>query len=370
MTIAIVTNTSWNIYNFRLPVIDILKKNGIRVVAIAPEDEFSPYLRDICDDFIPIPVEARGSNPVKDLALIWKLNRIYKKLKPDCILQYTIKPNIYGTLAASMLKIPCINTVSGLGTVFLTENITAKIARFLYRVSFRHASRVLFQNNDDLNLFLKKGLVKKEIAGLVPGSGIDLNKYIPEPYKKNETFTFVLVARLLKDKGIREYAEACRSLKNKGIPSKCLLAGTPGDIPLTEVENWTREGIISYIGFSDNVRELISSSHCVVLPSYREGLPRTLLEGAAMGKPLLATDVPGCRDLVRDNENGFLCREKDAQDLAMKMEKLLIMEEKALAEFGRRSRDLVEPYDSNIVAEKYLSIIKETMNKNTKNVLY
>lgn len=363
MTVAIVTNTSWNIYNFRLPVVEALKKAGFRVVAIAPEDEYSSYLKKSCDDFVPVKIQSRGANPLTDLALIRKLYTIYKEVKPDCILHYTIKPNIYGTVAAMLLKIPCIDTVSGLGTVFLTENTTAKIAKILYRISFRYASRVLFQNKDDLNLFLNKGLVKKEITGLVPGSGIDLTKYKPEPFSRNKSFTFLMIARLLKDKGVCEYKEAATSLKKRGFDVKFMLAGSPGDVSYSMVESWSKEGIIEYVGFSENVKEMITKADCIVLPSYREGIPRTLLEGAAMAKPLIATDVPGCKELVHENKNGYLCRPKDAGDLAGKMEKMINTGNEQLLAFGKYSRSLVEKgYSNEIVADKYIDILRQTLN--------
>src|ERR1700712_3365463 len=197
MRIAIVINTSWNIYNFRMNFIRTLQEQGHEIHTVAPLDEYTHLLTEAGCIHHKVHMDSRGANPIKDAALIVELWSIYRGIKPDIILQYTIKPNVYGTLAAAMLKIPVINNVCGLGTVFLKDNLVSAIAIFLYRISFRFAKKVFFQNEEDMNLFLTKKLVTPEVADLVPGSGIDLKRFQPVDFKRNKQFTFLLISRLI-----------------------------------------------------------------------------------------------------------------------------------------------------------------------------
>src|SRR5882762_10393955 len=199
MKIAIVLNTSWNIYNFRMNVVRSLQEQGHEVHTVAPIDDYTRSLREAGCVHHPVKMDSRGANPIKDAALIVELWSIYRKMRPDVILHYTIKPNVYGSLAAGMLGIPTINNVCGLGTVFLKNNLVSAVAIFLYRVSFRFASKVFFQNPDDLALFLNKKLVDKSKTDLIPGSGIDLLRFQPMEFKRNKSFTFLLVSRLITD---------------------------------------------------------------------------------------------------------------------------------------------------------------------------
>ena len=193
MKIAIVLNTSWNIFNFRMNFIRQLQAEGHEVHTVAPIDDYTHFLIEAGCTHYPVRMDSRGANPIKDTALIIELLSIYRKLRPDIVLHYTIKPNVYGSIAAGILGIPIINNVCGLGTVFLKDNLVSAIAIFLYRFSFRFATKVFFQNPDDLTLFLDKKLVAKERTDLIPGSGIDLKKFRPLEFKRNKTFTFLLV---------------------------------------------------------------------------------------------------------------------------------------------------------------------------------
>jgi glycosyltransferase involved in cell wall biosynthesis len=341
---------------------------GYEVIAIAPEDEYSKLLVKSGCQFFPLKMENKGQNPIKDVFLGRQLYKIYKKVKPDVILQFTIKPNIYGTLAASLLKIPVINNVSGLGTVFLHKNLVSKIAHLLYKVSFRHATKVFFQNKDDQQLFIKNKLVRQEVTGLLPGSGVKIEKYNPTEFKRNNPIIFLLIARLLYDKGINEYIQAIRILKNKNINAHFQLMGSLDEvsslgIPKHQLDEWILEGLIEYIPFKKDIMEDLQNADCIVLPSYREGTPRTLLEGAAMAKPLVATDVPGCREVVEDGVNGFLCKVKDEKDLADKMLKISQLTDSELNSLGRNSRKLVLlKFDEKIVIESYIDAINRILS--------
>lgn len=339
---------------------------GHEVIAIAPEDEYSSLLEKEGCKYYPLKMQNKGNNPLSDTKLFLQLYRIYKETKPDIVLQFTIKPNIYGSLAASFLSIPVINNVSGLGTVFIRNNWVSRIARMLYQISFRFPSKVFFQNNDDRELFLRYKLVKDYKTEVIPGSGIDLQKFEPGPFVRNKPFVFLVIARILIDKGILEYAEAAKIIKDKGIEARFLLMGAfdPGPLGVKEVQvrQWIKEDRIEYIPFQKDVKEFIRLADCVVLPSYREGTPKTLLEGAAMKKPLIATDVPGCKEVVVNGENGFLCKVKDPYDLAFKMEKLMSLNENELETMGGNGRKLVLlKYDEKIVITAYKKAITEAI---------
>jgi glycosyltransferase involved in cell wall biosynthesis len=364
MRIALTVNTSWNIYNFRMGLADALRKAGHEVIGICPVDEYTPLLEKGGIKCYPINMENKGSNPFKDIGLLMQLYKIYKKTRPDVILQFTIKPNIYGSIAAGLLSIPVINNVSGLGTVFLHDNLVSAIAIRLYRFAFRFPDKVFFQNEDDRVLFLQKKIVRPEITEVVPGSGVNLNKFQQRAFKRNSPFVFLMVARLLYDKGVVEYAEAGKILKEKGANVILKLLGSADiesklGIPLTLLEEWRAKGYIHYGGFSNNIAGDMKNSDAVVLPSYREGAPRTLLEAAALGIPLITTDVPGCREVVAHEKNGFLCTARDAGSLAVQMEKMLGLNDMQLSDMGIRSREIaVAKFDQDIVFNKYINAIK------------
>ncbi len=360
MKIAVVLNTSWNIYNFRSGLIDSLQNAGHEVYAVAPEDEYTKHLLEKGCRYEKVTMDSRGANPFKDLALTFELYRIYKRIRPDVILHFTIKPNIYGSFAAYLLKIPVINNVCGLGTVFLKKGLVYKIAKLMYRLSFQYPSKVLFQNDEDRNLFVHENLIQPSKADIVPGSGIDLEKFVFESLPRNKEFTFLLISRLIHDKGIFEFIEAIRKLKEKGIKAKYQLLGAIDEkhksgIPEKIIRSWIDSGTVEYLGRTEDVRAYIKNADCVVLPSYREGTPRTLLEASSMGRPVITTDVAGCNNVVVDNVNGLLCRIKDPDDLATKMEMMHNLhydEREAMGRQGRKRMEIL--FNEKVVIDKYL----------------
>lgn len=365
MHIAFVANKAWNIYNFRQGIVRALLQLGNQITIIAPEDEQAKQLQNIGCIFIPISIASRGTHPIQDLRLTYQLYRIYKKIHADCIFHFTIKPNIYGSIAARIAGIPSISTVSGLGTVFLHKNISSKIAKALYRFTFRFPKKIFFQNPDDLHLFVDQKLVIPSIASILPGSGINTKKYTIAPFKKNNPFRYLFIGRLLYDKGVVEYVEAAKILKEKQLSVECQILGftafeEKGGILEKELTHWIKENYITYLGSTDNVINYIQQSDCVVLPSYREGVPRTLLEAAALGKPLIATNVPGCKEIVENEVNGLLCKVKDASDLAEKMKQLYETSNEKLLQWGINSRKKVEDqFEEKIVIDKYIQAINE-----------
>lgn len=366
--VAIVINTSWNIYNFRMNLLKRLQKEGMEVIAIAPEDAYSKHLTEAGFTYVPVEMQSSGANPFHELIVLYQLYKAYKKHKPDAVLHFTIKPNLYGSVVARLLGIPSINNVSGLGTAFLQNNLVAKVARKLYRFAFKSPSKVFFQNEDDRRLFVKFNLVKPQITEVIPGSGVDLNRFSPNGVQpKGQPFTFLMISRVLYDKGIKEYAEAIAMLKNKGVNARFQLLGAtdPGHrsgVALEQLEAWQKEGLLEYLGTTDDVKPYIKNAHCIVLPSYREGTPRTLLEASGLAKPLVATDVPGCNNIVTDNKNGYLCKVKDSQDLADKLHKMYSLSPEDLQKMGKEGRSIVEQrFDENIVIERYLNAIHEVV---------
>lgn len=364
MRIAIVLNTSWNIYNFRMNFVRSLLADGHEVHTIAPHDEYSHFLSEAGCVHHDLKMDSRGANLVKDSLLVFELLAKYKTIKPDIILHYTIKPNVYGSFAAAILGIPTINNVCGLGTIFLKKNWVSTVAISLYKLAFLFPRKIFFQNPDDLALFVDKKLVKREITDLLPGSGIDLRHFTPADFSRNKKFTFLLVSRLITDKGIMEYIDAIKQLRSSGVDARFQLLGSKDPyhkrgIPLKVIDEWISSNVVEYLGTTSDVRPHIMQADCVVLPSYREGTPRTLLEAASIGKPIITTDVPGCHHIVSHGYNGLLCRLKDAGDLAQKMETMLGFDDDLLKVMGHNGRKKVElEFDESIVINKYRAAIR------------
>jgi glycosyltransferase involved in cell wall biosynthesis len=365
MRVAISINTAWNITNFRGGLLRALKANGCEVIAMAPPDAYADRLTGMGCRFIPIKIDSKGTNPLKDASLYLRYLHIFRREKPDAFLGFTIKPNVYGSLAAQACGIPVINNVSGLGTAFIRDTWLTRAVKALYALAFARSSMIFFQNEDDRRLFIQQRLVEAERTALLPGSGIDLEHFKPPMQGKSRPhgFRFLLIGRLLYDKGVSEFAAAARILKSPMPGVSCALLGfldadNRTAISQSELEHWVREGVVEYLGAADDVRPHIAAADCVVLPSYREGTPRTLLEAAAMGKPIVATDVPGCREVVEHGRTGLLCRAKDAADLAASMIKIANKtpsERHAMGVAGRRKME--REFDERLVIGAYLAVL-------------
>ncbi len=364
--VAISANSGWNILNFRRPVIAALQKAGWKVAVLAPADQASDGIRALGVQFIPIRVDSSGSSIVRDARLLLDYRRALKALRPDAFLGFTVKPNIYGSLVAAGLGIRTINNISGLGTAFLRGGPLGWMVRRLYRLALWKSARVFFQNPDDLNLFVSAGLVGKEQVQLIPGSGIDLEHFRPSATATDRggRFRFLFVGRLLRDKGLVEYAEAARLLRPDWPKVEFAVLGFAGSdnrsaVPIAEVKRWEAEGMVTYVGETGDVRPFIAEADCVVLPSYREGLPRSLLESSAMATPMVASDVAGCREIVRDGDTGFLCAARSPESLAKAMQSMLRLTADERAAMGARARKMVErEYDQALVTGAYLAALQ------------
>lgn len=366
-TVGIVLNTAWNIQNFRLGLIRALLASGAKVVAIAPADEFVPEIEATGCTFVPLKQLARkGVNPFQDLRLAWELAQIYQKNDLDVVLHYTIKPNIYGSMAARWVGIPMISTVTGLGYSFMQEGWVNRIVQQLYRWAFKAKGKVVFQNRDDQQLFIERQLCPAEKTQLIKGSGINTVYFAPQPKKEAlDRVVFLFVGRLLYDKGIVELFEAAK-LAKAACPEAvfwvvgALDEGNPSALNKAQLEAAQDNGLVKYWGATTDVRSFMCSADVVVLPSYREGLPRVMLESLAMGKPVITTNVAGCRETVKAQENGYLVPAKDSQALAKAMIDLYQKTPEERQAMGAIGRELaLAEFDEQVIVQQYQDLIAE-----------
>jgi len=368
--IAVVANTGWNIVNFRLGLIKALIDKGYEVIAIAPADEYTSRIEAVGCRFIPLKrLERKGTNPFNDFKLMTELYTIYKKESVDIALQYTIKPNIYGTIAASLAKVKTICTVTGLGYSFINDNLISKFARLLYRFAFKRASLVAFQNEDDKKLFIEKKLVEEKKTIIIRGSGINCVKYAPVPKNKiSDNISFLFVGRLLYDKGIIEFLNAAEIVKKEFPDTIFKILGSldvdnPSCISKDILNDYVNRSVIQYLGTSDDVKEIMRNADVVVLPSYREGLPRVMLEAISMAKPVITTDTAGCRDTVLDGVSGFMVPIKNTEKLAEAMLRMLKLSDSDRENMGLNGRNLaLDQFDEKAIIDNYFSKIDFLLN--------
>ena len=366
LRIIMTVNAAWNIWNFRRPLLSALIADGHEVTVLAPEDEFAAKLKGLGCRFIPLPMRLKSLNPASHVALAWRMRRVFAAIQPDIVLSYTIKNNIYGAFAARSLGIPFIPNVTGLGTAFLSGGFLQSMAQLLYRIAFAKLPVVFFQNEDDRSLFLDQRLVQPWQAQLLPGSGIDLAYFADKPFPDaSKPVVFLMIARLLRHKGVEEYVEAARLVREHYPDARFQLLGAAdaanrSAISLDTVQAWENTHGIEYLGTSQDVRSQIADANCVVLPSYREGAPRTLIEAAAMARPVIATDVPGCRTIVDDGVSGILCLPRDAGSLADVCLRFLKLSQTEMLAMGLSGRSKMErEFDQEIVAAAYRQVLAQ-----------
>ena len=367
MHILVTANAAWNIWNFRKAIVRNLISEGHAVTILSPADASVADLEAIGCRFVPLEMSVKGLNPISDLALMRRFRRTFSAERPDVVLSFTIKNNIYGAFAARLAGIPFVPNVTGLGTAFLSGGLLQGVAKALYWTAFSRLPVIFFQNEDDLDLFVKCRLIRSNQAHLLPGSGIDLVHFAAAPLPASEqSFSFLLVARLLRDKGVIEFVEAARKIKASRSDVRFRLLGPIGSenrtaIDLATIRLWEEEGVVEYLGTSEDVRPYIEASTCVVLPSYREGAPRTLIEAASMGRPIIATDVPGCRAVVEDEKTGLLCEVRSSESLSRTMDRFLRLSQEARVAMGVAGRHKMErEFDERLVVEAYRDAIFRT----------
>ena len=365
--IAIVLNSAWHGYNFRLNLARELKTSDYEVVFIAPDDgEYSVKLKKEFS-FVGVDFKADSINPINDLRLCASLFRIYKEIKPDIVLNFTIKPNIYSAIVARILKIYSINNITGLGTLFIKKTIITLVAKLLYKLSLACASFTFFQNINDQQFFISTKLVSIRKCEVIPGSGIDTNKFSPVTNKNHHTFRFLMVARLIKDKGVYEYIEAAKSLKNQNTEFWILgESATANKTALTiqEISKFSKEGFVTFFERSDDVKSFLDKVDCVVLPSYREGSPRSIMEASSAELPVIVSDVPGSSQVVDDNITGLYCKVRDSKDLIDKLKVIIKMTNKERQNMGKMGRKkMINQYEEKIVLESYKHKIINIFNQ-------
>ena len=361
-------NTTWNIYNFRLGLIRALTGAGFQSAAYAPPDEYVGRVEDSGARYVPMHLSNAGTHPFRELMTLWRMVRLLQRERPALLLTYTPKVNIYLSLAARVCGIPVVANVSGLGRTFIVGGWLTFITRILYRIAFSWPEKIFFQNAEDRAMFIAAGLAKSEKALLLPGSGVDVVRFSPRQKSvKDGAFVFLMVARLMWDKGLGEYVAAARIVKAEFPAASFKLLGfldvpSPSAVSRDQVDAWGREGVIEYLGHTDDTVPIYADSDCVVLPSYREGMPKTLLEAASMGLPAIATNVPGCRQAIIDGTTGFLCNVRDATALAEAMRRILLLTPEQRAKMGSAARArIVQEFDEKIVVRKYMEVVKEIL---------
>lgn len=366
MHILMTVNAAWNIWNFRRPLVEALQADGHRITVLAPPDDAVTDLERLGCRVQPLEMSVKGLNPLEDLRLQRRFARIFRETRPDAVLSYTIKNNVFGARAAKSVGVPFLPNVTGLGTAFLSGKLLQSVTEQLYRRSFAGLPVVFFQNEDDRDLFLDRRLVTADQVRLLPGSGIDLDRFAPAPMPApDDPPVFLMIARLLRDKGVMEFVEAARQIKTRHPKARFQLLGSVGSenrsaIDRPTLEGWVAEGVVEYLGTTPDVRPAIAAASCVVLPSYREGAPRTLIEAAAMARPVIATDVPGCRAVVDNGVSGFLCAVRSADSLSAAMERFIALSPDAQREMGAAGRSkMTREYDQALVVDAYRAALMQ-----------
>lgn len=367
--ILLVSRCAWTLFNFRAGLMRALKHRGHAVVGGgAAGDGFESGIEALGVPFAGLPVDKKGINPLGDLKLLWTLYRWYAEQKPDIVHHFTIKPVIYGSVAARLARVPkVLNTITGLGFVFTGERISwlGRLVAQMYRLSLRFGHFTFFQNQDDLNFFLKLGLVHPDRVMVLRGSGVDCQHFRPHvgtPKRAGHPLTFLMVSRLLKDKGVYEFVEAARLVKSRAPETRFELLGrrdtrNPTVVPESDLSRWHAEGVVTWLGEVRDVRPIAARADVVVLPSYyREGIPRSLLEAAAMEKPLITTNATGCREVVDHGVNGLVVRVKDAGALFEAMLWMIHHPEKRV-QMGRAGRlKALREFDEKFVLNRILEV--------------
>ncbi len=367
--IAVIENGLFSTYTMREALMLKLLEENTEVYVITHTNNFVAEVEKM--GLKVYNVGSGNMNPFKVALYIYNLRKILMKLKPDVCLTFSIRPAIWGNMITRRMKLPTITNITGIGPLFESKSIVYATARTMYRNALKKTNKVFFQNNDDMDLFIKSKFVNPAVAERIPGSGVDYNKFAPRHLKEKdpETFVFLFIGRLIKDKGIFEYIYAARSIRKKYPHTSFHVIGPfwtqnlrTNTITRSQLKHWIEEGVIDYLGEKKDVRKFIAESDCIVLPSYREGTSNILLEAGSMEKPVITTNTTGCKEIVEDGVTGFLCNVRDEIDLAEKMELMLSLDEKTRLEMGKKAREkIIREYDKQIVIQAYMNAIKDAL---------
>ena len=354
-TVLILANSDAGLFSFRRELLSRLVEEKYRVVAALPVKDRADDLRALGCELIDVELSRRGVNPFADLKLYRAYKKIIKRVRPDVVLTYTIKPNVYGGCACQAARIPYVANITGLGTAVENPGALQKLTLALYKKALKKAQKVFFQNEENRNFMTSRGVVRGA-CDLLPGSGVNLTRYQAREYPQDETVDFVFVARVMKEKGIDQYLEAAKYFHKRNAATRFHICGSCGDDYREVLERLHNDGVVVYHGVVKDMTAIYRQAHCVVHPTYYpEGLSNVLLEGAASARPLIATDRAGCREVIDDGVNGFVVKQRDAGDLIEKIEKFLALPWEKRRDMGLAGRAKVErEFDRQIVVEKYL----------------
>ncbi len=360
--ILVLTNHQTGLYKFRRELLECLVQKGYNVYVSVPEGDFTKELRDLgVKVIINSFLDRRGTNPIHDLRLLRYYRFLVNRIRPDVALTYTIKPNVYGGYVCGKQGIPYIANVTGLGTSIENSGLMQKITLKLYKIGLRHAKKVFFQNTENLSFMLKHSVVDKEKAEVLPGSGVNTEEHCYEPYPSGEKIIFSTIGRIMKDKGIEELLRAAEIIKKKHPETVFRLIGDFDESYEPVVREYEKKGIIEYLGVKKDVHNDIAKSHAIIHPSYHEGMSNVLLEAASTGRPVIATDVPGCIEIYDPDITGISCKPGDLESLIEAIESFIALDNKQRELMGRKSREkILKEFDRKIVVGEYL----ETMGVN------
>lgn len=343
------------IYNFRLELVERLLADGHQVVISSPYGERIEDLKALGCEYREIDIARHGMNPVKELKLISDYKKLLDQVKPDMVFAYTIKPNIYGSIACRSRKVPCVTNITGLGTAVENGGLVQKITVLLYKYAFTKVQRVFFQNTENMQFFVdhKIALGKHD---LLPGSGVNLQRFEVLEYPETDTVEFAFISRIMKEKGIDQYLEAAEYIRSKYPNTVFHVCGFCEDAYEEKLKDLTDKGIINYHGMVRDIKGFLKGIHCTIHPTYYpEGLSNVLLESSACARPIITTDRSGCREVIDDGVNGYVVKQQDSQDLIEKIEKFLELNVEERKAMGLAGREKVErEFDRQIVVEKYL----------------
>lgn len=356
MKILILCNNDVGLYKFRKELLQEFQNRNYEVTIVLPGGPFVPRLKKMGCRCIELEFERHGKNPFADFLLFRKYKRIIKEIRPDAVLTYTIKPNIYGGMACRLLKVPYLVNITGLGTALENPGLMQKICLFLYKIALFKAQKVFFQNTENRDFMLGHGVIKGAYD-MLPGSGVNLDQYAVYPYPEGETVDFVFIARVMKEKGIDQYLDAARDIRKRHPETRFHVCG-PCENPEYEkkLKELSDDGTVIYHGLVKDMGPIYRLISCTVHPTYYpEGLSNVLLESAASGRPIITTDRSGCREVVDDGVNGFVVRPKDSRNLIDKIEQFLSLSCDERKKMGLAGRAKVErEFNRNIVIRKYL----------------
>ncbi len=352
----------WYFWSHRLPLARAARDRGFDVIIATHTQDHGELIRREGFKLVPIRLRRKSKNPFRELLSIIELLGIYRKERPDIVHHVAMKPVIYGSICARLAGVHfTVNAMAGMGYVFISSELPAIMLRAFIKVLLRislnaHGNRLILQNPDDYSLFVEKALVQKEKIVLIRGSGVDTECFASQP-EEDSIPVVMLVSRMLWDKGIGEFVDAAKRLLAQGVKARFVLVGktdpdNPASIPMRVLDEWQKGGIVEWWGHCEDMPEIYTQAHVITLPSYREGLPKVLLEAASCGRPIVATDVPGCREIVRHGDNGFLVPPRDAEALAFSLAQLITDRELRI-KMGGRGREIVlnEFSERKVVAE-------------------